>query len=1172
METPRARRNCRAAVNWRIVLTAALLGLLPCAVRATGDFYEEPLQTLPDYLKLDQLPAKSIDQIVGDSAKPAPAAGEVNFAAELLDLTKKPGREALASIDKMIVAARAKAASPLLNLLNDLRDLFAGPATAAETAAYVQWRIDKADQFGVTLDKGKAAEPSTERKPPDAEIGKEIEAALAKASPALKPHWLYLSAAVDFLGHDIADSQTTFLEVAKDYPKSPRAEAALFMAARCGVYQARHAEYSQGDMKLNAADRPRAKKLWDEYFAKYPHGRFLGDALGWYGAYAFDGRDFGLALKCYLQQLEITDHPELVPMATEMVEKTLSHIASDPKDSYFAEVAKYPAGAQALVYLVINTSESDNYDGKLDSIEEVRGWRKKVLPRIAAAIAAQSKLYQNAVWKPRYLAMLAYAASGAGQHDQAVKLLESAGSATEESDDLLMARGVVFHRAKKPGEAAKALQTLLEKFPDSPLAKGARLRLGLALADDHRGGEAVLALHKLLPVKKDAEKKPDAANAGNQPEATETEDAGEEEPGDDRILYGIEIDQIRALIDTLLNFAPETELAAAAQTSGLDPVLRLLLTEPIAERYLAKEQFDEAKKYMTPAQYGLLAAPLEKLTIAAREAKEPAAHAAACLKLGDAWAAARGKLLTYPLDTDERRREVYISFFAEANGRRADSAPFIGATGNYKLDLENRDELRHAFNWWVEASDAEHGTPPTAQALWRALKAMPQIADVSPYTYERAAARKWGDTARKLYDRLRTECPDSVEAKRYAVTWDFVGPKKKKPEDEDFGQPHRAEAGTEISGATALGIEEDARNYGGGTDALNAEIAKLESEAGAVDLSKLKARTEILRGESRNAYTGLYDARWVNLVDDLALFFSEPDPGPDVRKRYAELRFRFVNKSAIGGDGYDEDRSGDEALQTDIKTALADATTKPVADYFEFLNLAVIANHFVFVDLKPKDKKKEAEARDGGVKEDDAKDTDTYRTRDYPLLAKEAQAFLAKYPKSKKREAAMLLHARATYRSSEEIDLPKLVTWPQAARWEGGYEDTYTQQEPFEAKHVLATFDAYDHAYPHGRYFADIRNYRAAVALRQHEWKTALDLTLAQLEDHADTALDEDAAERLGDLFAKLADERYRADVLTAIKAQPHARELLTKYLTYDSDVHPLLYLKSWLREQLAAK
>ena len=54
--------------------------------------------------------------------------------------------------------------------------------------------------------------------------------------------------------------------------------------------------------------------------------------------------------------------------------------------------------------------------------------------------------------------------------------------------------------------------------------------------------------------------------------------------------------------------------------------------------------------------------------------------------------------------------------------------------------------------------------------------------------------------------------------------------------------------------------------------------------------------------------------------------------------------------------------------------------------------------------------------------------------------------------------------------------------------------------------------------------------------------------------------------------LARLADERYRADVLAVIKPNKHARELLAKYLDYESDTHPLLYLKTWVRQQLAAK
>jgi TolA-binding protein len=1146
----RPTRSLRLALPV-VALAAAALELTTPRADATGDYYEQPLQTLSNYLRLDQLPAKSFEQIETETRKHPAEAPYSDFKDVLNALSAKPGPEALASIGKMIEAARGASpadypkafTNPLLNLLEDLRDLYAGPAQAAESAAYLAWRQKHALDFGLNWNTQRkqdadAAEPDNAAVAAQEE---EVEKQLAKASPALKPHWLYLHGAILFLNRRTDDSQAWFLKVANGFPKHPRAEAALFMAARCQLLRARSRDYTQGDMKLVDSERPKAKKLFDEFFARYPHGRFSGDALGWYGAFAYDGQDFATALRCYTQQSNLPDHPELFPAAVDMVEKTLSHLASDPKDKSFAEVAKYPQAAQALVYLMINTSEANNFDGKVDSIDDVRGWRKKALPRLGAAIAAEAKLYENTVWKPRYLAMLAYAASGAGQQEQALKLLETAGAAAQESDDLLFARGVVLHRAKRAGEAVKVLRTLLDKFPKSPLAKGARVRLGLALADNHQGGEAVLALGKLL-------QKP-----GKTPEPAEEEDS--EESREARILSDLDLDQVRALIDALLNFAPVEELTATAMAPGLDPVLRLQLTEPVAERLLAKEQFEEARKYITPAQWELVAAPIAKLTKEAEEAKEPAARAAACLKLGDAWAAARGKLLTYPLDTDETRHAVYIDFSADANSRRTDSAPFIGATGNYKLDLENRDELKHAFKWWLDASDAQPGTPLTAQALWRALKAMPEIADVSSFTYERALARKWGDVSRKLYDRLKTECPDSLEATRYAVAWDFPGPKKNENGDEYTFR--RDPAGEAFSGSQALKIEDDRPAYGGDSDALAKEIESLADSAGTENAANLKSRAEALAVRARKAFTGLYDARWVNLTDDLALFFSEPDPGPDVRKRYAEMRLHFVNSTAIGGGFSDEKVYPDQVLQNDIKTALADPKTKPVADYFEFLNLAVIANHFVWVKLDEKDKNG---------------DPDTYRSRDYPLLAKETRAFLEKYPKSRKREAALLIEARAVYCASEDIEIQKLVTWPQAARWEGGYEYFHTQQEPFDEKRVTAAFDAYDRAFPKGRYAADIRGYRAAVAFRLHDWKNALTLSVAQLEDHADPALDEGAADQLGDVFAELTNEHFRADILAAIRSVPRARELLAQSLAPDEEYPPLRYMKTWLREQLAIK
>ncbi len=1125
-----------------LAITAAVA---PAPLRATGGFDEEPLTSIPDLIKLDQLPAKTFQQIHDETRQPAPKVEKVDVPGEVAAFQGKTGTQVLARIDQLVVQARATQDIETLNLLNDLRDLYAGPANAAETAEYVAWRTGK---------------PALE--------ADDIDARLKKASPALRPHYLYLRGAVVFRAPDAdqkdVKSQVWFDRILKEFPKHPRAEVALFMSARCQISQSRARDYTAYQPVIEPAKRARAKALLDEYLAKYPKGRWAGDVLGWLGAWHYDGKNYSEALTIYLSQIDYPGHPELTISALEMCEKTLSHLVSAPREKAWAAVAKNPLAAQALVYLLINSAESDNYNGKLDPADDVKAWKKKLLPQVAAAIASQEKLYQDATWRPRYLSTLALALSGAGRQDEALKLLDTAGPAAQ-TDDLLLARGAVLQRAKRHPDAVASYRTLLEKFPKSPLARGAHLRLGLALADDHQAGHAVLELDQLIY------KAPAAGEAPNKPAAPEEAppaDEADDDSGAIPIYSYVTDNAVQQLIDQWLNFAPIEELAAPAAVPGLDPVKRLRLTEPIAERLLAKEQFEEARKFMTPAQFDLAAGPIAKLTAAAREAKDPAARATACLALADAWSVARGKLLTYPLDTDKYRSEVYAGEAPDANTRRAESAAAFGYGGNIRLDLENRDELRHAFNWWIEASDAQPGSATTATALWRALRAMPLVADVSQFAYGRAVSRKWTEVARKLYDRLRTECADSVEAKRFAVTWSFPPPKKGAP-DEYQGYVSRDPAGAAFPVSEALGVEESDSAGVSETTTVDQRLEDLARDARTAKPEALKARLQTWHEAVKGGITGLYATRWVNFFDDLALFFSEPGIDGETRQRYVQMRARFLQRSAVGSGDYDTEAPEKEAhpdtlLQKDIATALADPRTKPAADYFEFLNLAVIANHFVFMKENNVAKSKEAEMLEG-------KDGNTYRTHNYPLLAKKVRAFLDKYPQSKKREAALLLEARAIFRGSEEMPFRNSVTWPQGARWEGGYVTTVASQEPFDARRVGAALDAYDLAVPKGRYAPDIRDYRAAVALRLRDWKSALEMTIAQMDDTLRQDLQEPAALRLGTIFDQLADERYRADLVPVIKANPRARTLLLKYLADDFNAHPLRYLAAWLREQVGA-
>ena len=72
------------------------------------------------------------------------------------------------------------------------------------------------------------------------------------------------------------------------------------------------------------------------------------------------------------------------------------------------------------------------------------------------------------------------------------------------NDDCCFARGVALQRAGRPRDAVTSYRALSEKFPRSPLAKGARLRVALALQDDHHAGLAIVELQGMLPKEEPA--------------------------------------------------------------------------------------------------------------------------------------------------------------------------------------------------------------------------------------------------------------------------------------------------------------------------------------------------------------------------------------------------------------------------------------------------------------------------------------------------------------------------------------------------------------------------------------------------------------------------------------------------------------------------------------------
>ena len=366
-------------------------------------------------------------------------------------------------------------------------------------------------------------------------------------------------------------------------------------------------------------------------------------------------------------------------------------------------------------------------------------------------MTAHQAAYQTGDWQGRYLAILAQAASGVGDQTRALALCDMAKDDLTRIDDLAFIRLAALQRSGDLHATVAAGRDFLARFPQSVLARGAALRVALALRDDHQAGAAVVALRQLqrapsaerLPVGT-----PISPNNGGDPDIEKfgpTDDDPIQYPAtevglvaSDSVLTndtsGAEYNQTEQIIDALLNFAPLPELAAVLPAGSLNRAFAAELRAILAQRFLAEEEnFARAKEFVTPAQWSVAAAAVEQ---AADNAQARPADPEALQKLGDAWAAARGKLVFAPLETDNEREAIYSAggeAGIDADSLRLENARALGLAGDLDVALAGRDELRHARDWWLRTADAAPaGSPARAHALWLALKAMPALAAASP--------------------------------------------------------------------------------------------------------------------------------------------------------------------------------------------------------------------------------------------------------------------------------------------------------------------------------------------------------------------------------------------------------------------------------------------------------
>ena len=469
-----------------------------------------------------------------------------------------------------------------------------------------------------------------------------------------------------------------------------------------------------------------------------------------------------------------------------------------------------------------------------------------------------------------------------------------------------------------------------------------------------------------------------------------------------------------------------------------------------------EENFARARECATPAQWSVAASAVEQ---AAGAAKARPTDPEALQALGDAWAAARGKLVFAPLETEKAREAIYSvggEEGADADALRLENAHALGIAGDLGVAIAERDELRHARAWWLRAAAAAPaGSPARAHALWLALKAMPSLAAASPTLAAQAAAADAHGASRQLYERLRRECPTSPEAREFAAYYDFPAPPKSDGEeaapspskdDEDdvsMDDLHDPEYAVSGHGAFTPSAKADPAQTSSSDDGDLARVAALRTSPALSDPSRFARDVTALRRSIHAGLASPEDTYLQNGLDDLEDFLEEDRTklAPAALRRYVGLRIESlaVESWASGGSGQvaqalglpfgEEGDDGpsteplghgkgiDDKVFNDIRAAYKQPELAPFKDYLDFLAIAVVANHRITVTVPGQEK-------DGQPL--------TYTSRDYPKVEKLTEAFLAEHPHSRKREAARLLYARAIYDASRPRLVQQFAVWPQS--------------------------------------------------------------------------------------------------------------------------------------------
>lgn len=481
------------------------------------------------------------------------------------------------------------------------------------------------------------------------------------------------------------------------------------------------------------------------------------------------------------------------------------------------------------------------------------------------------------------------------------------------------------------------------------------------------------------------------------------------------------------------------------------------------------------------------------------------------LHLGRRWKAMRGRL-TLPLHQlfDYSRSET-----EKLEQLRRRNAALLGiAPDRVTAELDSRDELHHALRHFLAA--AESSDPDiAAPALEEANEALFRLAEFSHYRCSRAVETDASDLSRTLVERLQRDFPDRPETAR-AAAWTFSPPALLgtwMPGDYSPGNSAAAIAAA-IHDPKAKRWEPKPGDAEG--ERLQQAFAAIPGEPNPeLDMNGIRQRLAEFRADFERSRHQLDEHDILAVVDDLDdLASAAESPGiqPALFREYASIRRSRTTPPPAAGEWL------------------------PLAPWLGFLDRIRIVR-----------------LPDGTERANN----DT---------AESWERYLREFPDSPKSEAASLRLLRIKVRAVCPIPQVQAFHFPEAPI-PNGYKrlSRGTDREIPELAVLVKSLDTHEARFPGGRYLADMRLLRAALATRAREYPLALKCLVEVLADPAHPELRMNAALHFSELSLRLLDPHERPAVAAAFRNQRSALPFLKNLVHGDSCLFRLRPLIAWL-------